>query len=417
MTDTPTGSTGWPSSPAPTATELEAASAGLAARLHHAARPGGRAGHAARPRRRQRRTRSIWARRPSSAAPSAPRPARSATPTASAATCATPNSPPRSTPRCRTRRRAPRSARPRRSPPSPRRKPSAGAPAARRAAATQVAVLHHGDDAHMTIAHPGFADPVRDSQATFRAVLDAMARPGTHPRGRRARTTRRRRSTAPPPPSCSPWSTPRRRSGSTRRPRRAASGSRFHCGAPLVAAAAGAASPWRSAPVALDRPLAGSDEAPESRRTLILQVPALGDGAALPPDRPRPCRARPTLAVDGLPPGFAACWAANRAPVSRAASTSSSAPATASPRCPAPSADRSDRLLNGLRRRQRRRARHRRRPCLARRRPPRRPGRAALDPRADRRTARPRRRPRHGARARSTTANSPRSPSSKPKAT
>lgn len=160
------------------------------------------------------------------------------------------------------------------------------------------------------LAHPGFADPVRDSQACFRAVLDAMARPGTlHRVGAPAE---------PPPPlhrataavllTLADNDTPLWLDAGAEA---AAPWIAFHCGAPPVALADATIAAALS-PVALAALAAGSDDAPEDGATLVLQVPALGDGPAFRLSGPG-LAAPATLSVAGLPDGFAAEWAANRA--------------------------------------------------------------------------------------------------------
>lgn len=162
----------------------------------------------------------------------------------------------------------------------------------------------------MTLTHPGFTDPVLQSQACFRAVLDAMARPGT------VHTA----ATPSPPPPLHPataavlltlidldtplWLDPPAAA--------AADWIAFHCGAPLVPrqhAAFAVAIPGTSDLAGLP---AGSDEAPEQGATLIMQVDALGTGR--PFQLSGPGLAAPTvLRVDGLPPGFVPAWRANHA--------------------------------------------------------------------------------------------------------
>ncbi len=202
----------------------------------------------------------------------------------------------------------------------------------------------------MSVLHSGFADPVRDAQACFRAVLDAMARPGT------VRAVEA--PAAPPPPLDRATAAVLLTLADADTPVWLDDGAAvagawvgFHCGAPLAGLGAaafavsvgagagglgaaglgaaglgaaglgagglgagglGAGGP-ASVPAGLIAAMAaGSDDAPEDGATLILQVAALGRGRALRlsgPGLAAPAR----FAAEGLGDGFVAAWAANRA--------------------------------------------------------------------------------------------------------
>ncbi|WP_270934252.1 phosphonate C-P lyase system protein PhnH [Falsiroseomonas oryzae] len=157
----------------------------------------------------------------------------------------------------------------------------------------------------------GFADPVLDAQAGFRAVLEAMSRPG-----------RVQQMVAPPevPPGLSPAAasvlltladaaTPLRLAAGAE----AEAWARFHCGCPLVADGAAFVLDPAASLLALD---AGTEEEPERGATLILEVASLQEGP-----RDERCwrltgpgiKDAQRLQVGGAPAGFVADWARNRA--------------------------------------------------------------------------------------------------------
>ena len=156
---------------------------------------------------------------------------------------------------------------------------------------------------------PGFAGPVAEAQHCFRAVLDAMARPGTvHDVG-----------PIDPPPPLGPaaasvlltlvdhetplWLDPFAEA--------ARGWVAFHAGAGFAAPDEAAFLLARELPdlAALRQ---GTDEAPEDSATVILQLPCLGAGARFRLSGPG-LRAPTNFAADGLPADFAMRWAANRA--------------------------------------------------------------------------------------------------------
>jgi alpha-D-ribose 1-methylphosphonate 5-triphosphate synthase subunit PhnH len=162
-----------------------------------------------------------------------------------------------------------------------------------------------------TIELPGFGDPVGDAQATFRAVLDAMARPGKlHQVGA---------GLAAPAPLDNAtaavlltlidnetplWVDP------------VADAARawlaFHCGAAITDVVGEAAFAVALALPELTALSSGSDEAPEDSATLILQVRALGSGARYRLAGPG-LREASILAVDELPGNLVAAWRQNHA--------------------------------------------------------------------------------------------------------
>ncbi len=158
---------------------------------------------------------------------------------------------------------------------------------------------------------PGFADPVTEAQATFRAVLDAMARPGTiHGAGEQlAAPAPLDRATAAVLLTLVDHETPLWLDAAAAPARDWLA---FHCGAALVPEPNAACFA-----VALSLPdlawfPAGSHEAPEGSATLVLQVPALASGTRYRLSGPG-LRKPEVLLVSGLPPWFIAQWQQNRA--------------------------------------------------------------------------------------------------------
>jgi len=162
----------------------------------------------------------------------------------------------------------------------------------------------------MTRLTPGFADPVLDAQASFRAILEAMSRPG--------RIQRIDARIPPPAPLCSAAGAAPLSLADADTPLWLDAGDavaewlRFHCGALITSeiSAARFVLACGAAP-SLDALDIGTDEDPQLGATLILQVAGLvaGDGWRLTgPGIQHEHR----LGVLGAPAGFVAAWARNQ---------------------------------------------------------------------------------------------------------
>jgi len=161
----------------------------------------------------------------------------------------------------------------------------------------------------MPVTLPGFADPVLDAQACFRALLNAMARPGSiHLAGG---------NLVAPAPLCpaaaavllalvdgetSIFIDPAFAD--------AADWVRFHCGVVPSADQATAAFVLAASLPDLSSLACGSDEGPEDAATVIVRVSSFGDGPGF--SLTGPGLQYPTdLRVIGLPADFTARWADN----------------------------------------------------------------------------------------------------------
>lgn len=164
---------------------------------------------------------------------------------------------------------------------------------------------------------PGFGDSVRESQIVFRAVLDALARPGT---------VRPLPPALDPPPPLTPSlaaialalvdsETPLWLDAPLAASEEVALWLRFHTGAPLVGEPHGAAFALVADPgrcPAFGRFAQGTDEYPDRSVTLVLAVGSLAEGERLSLRGPGIAEVD-RLAAAPLPPDIVARLAANRA--------------------------------------------------------------------------------------------------------
>ncbi|HEV7457493.1 MAG TPA: phosphonate C-P lyase system protein PhnH [Roseococcus sp.] len=159
---------------------------------------------------------------------------------------------------------------------------------------------------------PGFNNPVLDAQAGFRALMEAMARPGRSQR-------------VIPPPDLPAGLEPAAAAtiltlADAETPLWTDAGEEarawiaFHTGAPLVAEPGAAMLLLNVQPAMppLLSLLAGEDEAPQEGATLIRQVEGLSEGSGWRLAGPGIEREH-RLAVTGLPQDFLAQWRANAA--------------------------------------------------------------------------------------------------------
>jgi alpha-D-ribose 1-methylphosphonate 5-triphosphate synthase subunit PhnH len=163
----------------------------------------------------------------------------------------------------------------------------------------------------MSLDLPGFADPVLGAQSAFRAILEAMSRPGT--------VQRVGADLTPPAPLCPSAAAVLLTlvdADTTLHLGQGLDGAAdwigFHCGAPLTTSIAAA-----SFALALEMPPLGSlatgtDDAPQVSGTLILQVASVNRGTGYQIAGPG-LKAPAILRVSGLPDDFVAQWAANHA--------------------------------------------------------------------------------------------------------
>jgi alpha-D-ribose 1-methylphosphonate 5-triphosphate synthase subunit PhnH len=154
----------------------------------------------------------------------------------------------------------------------------------------------------------GFADPVQDAQRCFRAVLDAMARPGTIVGVA---------GLVPPPPLCAAAAAVLLTLADHETPlwldpdaRPARDWIAFHTGAPDAASQAAATFAIVLGEPDLTRFNPGTHEGPETSATLIVQLPALTGGPCLRLRGPG-LKDSAILAPAGLPRDFPALWHRN----------------------------------------------------------------------------------------------------------